>query len=125
VSRTSDAGRAGFWRTLGIVSLVRVPPNSPFALTNLVLASVRVPLASFAIGTGLGMLPRTAAVVYVGSLIEGELSRDALRQSRPGWLLPVGIGLSVAVLIVLAWLGDRAIKRAVGGPARPGVDASV
>jgi uncharacterized membrane protein YdjX (TVP38/TMEM64 family) len=57
----------GFWRTLGIVTLVRIPPNSPFALTNLLMATVRVPVVPYLIGTLLGMAPRTAAVVYFGS----------------------------------------------------------
>ena len=113
VARTDDPEKAGFWRTLGIVTLIRVPPNSPFALTNLVMASVRVPKVIFLIGTLVGMLPRTAAVVFLGSLIEGEISNDALRAARPGWLLPVGLGMTLGVLVLLAWLGDRAIKRAV------------
>lgn len=111
--------QAGFLRTLGIVTLVRFPPNSPFALTNLLMASVRVPKLVFLIGTAIGMLPRTALVVYIGSLVEGELSKDALSSARPGWLLPVGIGLSIAVLITLAALGDKAIKRAVAAGEIP------
>lgn len=113
VARTEDPEKRGFWRTLGIVTLVRFPPNSPFALTNLLMASVRVPKVVFLIGTAIGMLPRTVLVVYIGSLVEGELSRDALGSARPGWLFPVGIGVTLAVLVVLAVLGDRAIKSAV------------
>jgi uncharacterized membrane protein YdjX (TVP38/TMEM64 family) len=121
ITRTDDPARAGFWRTLGIVTLVRLPPNSPFALMNLLMASVKVPLRVFALGTAVGMTPRTAAVVWIGSLIQGELSKDALSAARPGWLLPVGIGSAVAVLLILAWLGDKAIKKAVSGrtPAPP------
>ena len=29
----------GPWRTLGIITLIRIPPNSPFALTNLLIAA--------------------------------------------------------------------------------------
>lgn len=115
IARSDNPGHAGFWRTLGIVTLVRLPPNSPFALTNLLMASVRVPLRVFVLGTAIGMAPRTAAVAWIGSLIQGELSKDTLSAARPGWLLPVGIGSAVAVLLVLAWLGDKAIKGAVNG----------
>ncbi len=71
-----------------------------------------------AIAPALGMLPRTALVVFIGhqvaqSLGADELTSDALKEARPGWLLPVGIGLSVAVLITLAVLGDKAIRKAV------------
>ncbi|MGP1273320.1 MAG: TVP38/TMEM64 family protein [Phycisphaerales bacterium] len=119
VARTENPERAGFWRTLGIVTLIRFPPNSPFALTNLVMASVRVPRLVFAIGTLVGMLPRTALVVWIGSQIAGELSRDALSQARPGWVLPAGIAAAVLVLILLAWLGDKAIKKAVASGELP------
>ncbi|MEM8758290.1 MAG: VTT domain-containing protein [Planctomycetota bacterium] len=121
--RDAFVSRTGFFKTLGIVTLVRVPPNSPFALTNLLMASVRVPRAVFLIGTAIGMLPRTAVVVWIGSQVAaqfaaapeaGELTSGALREARPGWLLPVGIGLAVGVLVLLAWLGDRAIKKAIG-----------
>ncbi len=100
-------------KTFGIVTLVRVPPNSPFALTNLLMASVRVPMLPYALGTAVGMLPRTALVVYIGSLVEGEISSDSIKSAQPGWLLPVGIAVAVLVLMILAWLGDKAIKRAV------------
>ncbi len=109
-----DGSHRGFWRTLGVITLIRFPPNSPFAVTNLVLASVKADIVPFALGTLIGMLPRTAVVVYLGSLVQGELSKDnSLSSARPGWYLPVGIGVSIAVLLVLARLGDLAIKKAV------------
>lgn len=109
-----DQSHRGFLRTLGVITLLRLPPNSPFAVTNLVLASVKVDILPFALGTLLGMLPRTAVVVYLGTLVQGELSKDnSLTSARPGWFLPVGIGLSIAVLLTLARLGDLAIKRAI------------
>lgn len=130
VASSADAEKSNFWRTLGIVTLVRFPPNSPFALTNLLMASVRVPRLIFLIGTAVGMLPRTALVVFIGhqvaqTLGADELTSDALKEARPGWLLPVGIGLSVLVLVTLAVLGDKAIKKAVAAgeiPAEPDGD---
>ncbi|MEO1716719.1 MAG: VTT domain-containing protein [Planctomycetota bacterium] len=124
VASSADAEKSSFWRTLGIVTLVRFPPNSPFALTNLLMASVRVPRLIFLIGTAVGMLPRTALVVFIGhqvaqTLGADELTSDALKDARPGWLLPVGIGLSVLVLVTLAVLGDKAIKKAVAAGEIP------
>lgn len=100
-------------RTLGIVTLIRVPPNSPFALTNLLMSSAKVPIPAFLLGTAVGMLPRTALVVWIGSSVEA-LTKDSLNDARPGWLLWVGIGVSVVVLFSLAKIGDSAIRRVSG-----------
>lgn len=102
----------GRTRTLGIITLIRIPPNSPFALTNLLMASARVPLPLFVIGTAVGMLPRTALVAWIGSTVE-SLTTDSLNEAKPGWFLAVAIGLSLLVLYVLAQLGHRAIKKVV------------
>ncbi|MCB9845097.1 MAG: TVP38/TMEM64 family protein [Phycisphaeraceae bacterium] len=102
---------AGFFRTLGIVTLVRIPPNSPFAFTNLVMSCVKVPRVPYALGTLIGMAPRTGVAVFMATLIEGVINKDAVSQARPAWLLPVGIAVSVAVLVVLAVIGKRAIAR--------------
>lgn len=120
----ASSERGSFWRTLGIVTLVRFPPNSPFALTNLLMASVRVPRLIFLIGTAVGMLPRTALVVFIGwqvaqSIGADELTSDALKQARPGWVFPVGIALSIGVIVLLAVLGDKAIKKAVAAGEIP------
>jgi len=101
---------SGFWRTLMIVTLVRVPPNSPFAVTNLVLASVRVPVVPYALGTLLGMAPRTAVVLWVASHLQGQMAKDALKQT-PWWLIAAGIVLSLTVLGVLGLIGNRALAR--------------
>jgi uncharacterized membrane protein YdjX (TVP38/TMEM64 family) len=107
----------GDLKALGIVTLVRVPPNSPFALTNGVLSTTGVSLWVYLVGTAVGMLPRTAAVVWLGTQIQGTLDGDALKAARPGWWIPVAIGITVVVLIVLAQLGQRAINRVLGPEA--------
>lgn len=103
----------GFWKSLGIVTLVRMPPNSPFALTNLVLSSVRVPIVVYGIGTLLGMLPRTALVVYLASKIQGEFNEEAAT-SKPWWMIPVGLVMLFGVLYVLKAVADRALGKLVG-----------
>ncbi len=108
----------GFWRTLGIVILLRVPPNSPFALTNLLMATTRVPLGPYAIGTLLGMAPRTAIAVFLGS----GLSEWSEAGRRERWWFVAGLALTVAVVVVLAALANRALRRFTGlyGTDRPG-----
>ena len=110
-------GTGSFFKTLVIVTLIRIPPNSPFALTNLVLSSVKTRLAPYLIGTIIGMLPRTAVAVYVATLIKDTLTKDTLNEAKPAWLLPVGILTSVFVLIVLGYIANKAVKKVVGMPA--------
>jgi len=105
-------------RTLGIVTLVRVPPNSPFALTNGVLSTTGVPLWIYLVGTAVGMLPRTAVVVWLGAefaqQFDDSLSGAALKEARPGWYLPVAIVVSIAVVFALVQIGQRAINTITG-----------
>jgi uncharacterized membrane protein YdjX (TVP38/TMEM64 family) len=99
--------RGGFWRTLGIVTLIRLPPNSPFAMTNLVLAATRVPLSIFLLGTAAGMAPRTAAAVFVAQgLKELTFTESA---NRPLWI--AGLVLTVVVVVIVGLIANRAVER--------------
>lgn len=100
----------GFGRTLGIVTLLRVPPNSPFAITNLVLASTGVSWPIYLIGTLVGIAPRTAAAVFVGAGIMGEGSL-ALRI--------IGIAVTVVVVVLIGVIAQRAVARITGASADP------
>lgn len=110
-----------FLKTLGIVSLIRVPPNSPFALTNLLLSTAGVKLLPFVLGTAIGMLPRTA--VAVGLAAAGRSTgaaglREFIDQSRGSWvILVVGIVVMVVVLGVIGQIANRAIARVTRGAA--------
>jgi len=101
----------GFWKTLGIVTLIRLPFNSPFALTNLALSAARTPFVPYALGTLLGMLPRTAGTVWLAAQIEGELTSDVMKDAKPDWFLPAAIVSVVVVAVVITRLANRAIKR--------------
>ena len=102
-----------FLKRLGIVTLVRLPPNSPFAVTNLVLAGVKVPLPTYLTGTVLGMLPRTALVVYLASRVRGELAEKA--NDKPWWMIPIGIVMLLGVFYILKIVADRALRRLTAG----------
>lgn len=115
-----DQGRGSFIKTVGMVALLRMPPNSPFAVTNLVMASVKVPRAAYVIGTVLGMLPRTAAAVWIGHLVAQSarnFDKGSLGEATPNWVYWGGIGLTVAVLVVVMVIADRALKRIHKGAA--------
>lgn len=105
-----DRGAGSFWKTTGMVALLRCPPNSPFALTNLVMASVKVPRGPFLLGTLIGMTPRTAAAVAIGSTFEA-FTRESLNQATPKWLWAAGLGVTLVVVAVVAVIADRAVRR--------------
>ena len=100
---------SGFGRALLIVTLVRVPPNSPFALMNLALCSSGVSKRIYLLGTLIGMAPRTFAAVLVGSQIT-----DWADVEKPRWLIVGGIALTLAVLGVIGTMANRALKRVTG-----------
>ncbi len=108
---------AGTIRSVGIVALLRLSPNSPFALTNLVLGSSRTALAPTLIGTGLGMLPRTAIAVGMAAAAAASGSRDlvAVVQERGLAVTVVGFLVLVIAIMVIAAVGKAALRRAVPG----------
>lgn len=102
----------GFWRTLGIVTLIRIPPNSPFALTNLVMASSGVGFVPYVIGTALGMAPRTfiAAALAAAGRATGARDIQEFITEQPWWALPAGLAAMVICLGIVGLIAQRALK---------------
>lgn len=105
----------GFRKTLGMVALLRVAPNSPFALTNLVMASVKVPWLPYTLGTLIGMAPRTALAVVIGAGAGQAITRDALEQATPTWVWGASIAITLAIVIVVSMIASRAIEKVTQG----------
>lgn len=105
---------AGFWRTVGIVALVRFPPNSPFAFTNLVLAASGVRWLPMLVGTVVGMLPRTAVAVFIAAQASntGAKSLGALVKDQGVWAVVAGCALLVIAFMVMQHIGKRALQAA-------------
>ena len=101
---------SGFWKTLGIVTLLRVPPTSPFALTNLVMAATRVHPLAYMLGTLIGMAPRTGLAVYWAARA-AELD---LGQGKNIWFMIIGIVLAIIVLAIIGQIANNAIARVTG-----------
>lgn len=99
----------GFWWTTSVVTLIRLSPAAPFAMTNLLMAATGVKVPAFIVGTAVGMLPRCAAVVWTGHLIRRitETQDDPARVA----VLVVGIAATVAAVIVLGAASRRALAR--------------
>ncbi len=106
--------RSGRWRTLGIVTLLRVPPNSPFALTNLALSSVKIPRGTYLIATVVGMAPRTAIAVWIAAEIEGVINAEAVKAAKPKWMVIAIIISAVVVIGIIGRIANKAIEKVAG-----------
>ena len=87
------------------IALLRLSPQMPFALTNLVcsqlpLTSIRIWLFSY-----IGLLPRTILATYVGSQLQDW--RALLDRERPPWELL----LSLVLLILFVSFARRVARR--------------
>ncbi len=111
----------GTWATLGIVALIRMPPNSPFALTNLAMASVGVRLFPYLVGTALGMAPRTGLAAYLAASVQSTGARDIQEAFRERGIGIVLLGF-VAMIIVIAVIGaiaSHALRRVTARSETP------
>jgi uncharacterized membrane protein YdjX (TVP38/TMEM64 family) len=98
-------------KSIGTVSLLRLPPNSPFALMNLLLSAVKVPRLAYLVGTCIGMAPRTAAAVAIGAGIKEALTRESIDRAMPRWMIIAGIAVTVGIALIIGSIANRAIKR--------------
>ena len=113
--RDALVGRS-WWKTLLVVALIRVPPNSPFALSNGAMAAADVPMGAYLTGTLLGLAPRTAVAVRAGS----HLSALDFRRSDAYGSAVIAILVSLLVLGALGWLARRALDATMADAHRPG-----
>lgn len=107
--------RSGFWKALLVVTLLRLPPNSPFAIGNLLMAASRVGYAPFLAGTLVGIAPRAGAAVAVGA----GLARIDFDRPTEAMAVVAGLAVTVGVAAVLGWMANRALTRVA--PASSGL----
>jgi uncharacterized membrane protein YdjX (TVP38/TMEM64 family) len=92
--------KAGF-----IVGLLRLAPIVPFGATNLLMASAGCHPVPFALGTALGSVPRTAAIVFMAA----EMAQLDFRQ-EPGFIIGSLVATAV-VVCVIGWIAKRALAQ--------------
>ncbi len=109
----------GWWRTLGLVTLIRLPPNSPFALTNLALGVTRVPIVTVLLATALGLAPRTALAVYLAAGVEEQFSAE--KPPKLAMFIATAV-LTIIVVVVIGRISQNALARVAAGPAAGGDD---
>jgi len=124
--RFAAIDRAIAERGLRIALLLRLSPVFPFSLLNYALGLTRVRFADYAVAC-VGMLPATAAYVYLGSLI-GDLAGlggDAHPSAASPWLRrglsTLGLAATLAVVVVIARTARRALAELTesGGSSGP------
>jgi uncharacterized membrane protein YdjX (TVP38/TMEM64 family) len=106
---------AGAMRAFTVVALVRLSPNSPFAMTNFALATSGVGFVPYVLGTAVGILPRTALVAGLAHYAarSGATSLGEFVSDGPGWLVLIGgIAVLIVVFTVLSRIARGALERA-------------
>ncbi len=101
------------WRTLLVVTLLRVPPQSPFAIANFALAAAKVPLLQYTVGTLIGVAPRTALAAFVAAQLEQLRFKDI---SLDKWMVFAGIGATIIVCVILGTMANRALQHVTAAP---------
>jgi uncharacterized membrane protein YdjX (TVP38/TMEM64 family) len=82
----------GGWRA---VTVLRLVPLIPHAVSNYALGLTRLDLGAYALGSLLGQLPMTIACVDFGA------AGERLAAGKAGWLMPTLIGLAVLTLSIV------------------------
>ena len=87
------------------------------ALTNLILGGSRTSLFATLLGTGVGMLPRTAIAVGIATAAAADGSRDLVEvvKERGPVVTVVGLLVLVISIAVIAAIGKAALRRVVPG----------
>jgi uncharacterized membrane protein YdjX (TVP38/TMEM64 family) len=98
-------------QTLGILTLLRATPTSPFSLTNYAMNVFGVKLWMFVVATFVGMAPRTFIAAWIGSQAS-DLSGGV---DKPKWMIIVGIVMTLAVLFIIAHISKKALHRITNG----------
>jgi uncharacterized membrane protein YdjX (TVP38/TMEM64 family) len=99
-------------RTLLVVTLLRIPPMSPFAIANFALAAAKVKLFEYNLGTFLGVLPRTALATYAAAKLEQLRFKDV----GDVWSVVFAIVATLGACIALGMLGNRALRQVTAAP---------
>jgi uncharacterized membrane protein YdjX (TVP38/TMEM64 family) len=81
----------GGWRA---VTVLRLVPVIPHAVSNYALGLTRLDLGAYALGSLLGQLPMTVACVDFGA------AGEQLAAGKAGWLIPTLIGLAALTLSI-------------------------
>lgn len=102
------------WRTFLLILLLRLPPNSPFAIANLAMGAAGVRALPLLAGTAIGMLPRTIVTCAAAATAASTGAKDIQQLvDEKGWI-GVGIGFAIllVVMIIISAVARKALRHA-------------
>lgn len=102
---------SGFWRTLGLITLIRL--NSPFSFVSFFFGATRTNVVAYVLGTAAGLTPRTAAAVWIAQSIKDVTEKPHL----PKWLVFTSVAAAIVIVLVIGKLASDAVHRVTGAEA--------
>lgn len=86
-----------------LVLTFRLLPVPPFAIGNLLLAWLRVPLSSFLLGSILGVFPRMALLVWIGSKAEDiiQMVKHPMQVKEVQWFTLGTMAIAILIFYLL------------------------
>lgn len=101
-------------KTLLYVTLLRLPPNSPFAFMNLALTGSGVRFWPYVVGTIIGLAPRTFIAAWFAAAAASTGAEDLFHfaKSQGPVASLVGLALLALALGVLGYASRAALRRA-------------
>ncbi|KAL3153116.1 hypothetical protein ABBQ38_012135 [Trebouxia sp. C0009 RCD-2024] len=92
-----------------VVTLLRLSPLLPLALSNYFYGITSVDLPSYVAGSWLGMLPGTIAYVYAGNYGRALIDGDGDVGGVKGWQVALGLGITVLAVGYIGKLAKKAL----------------
>lgn len=92
-----------------VVTLLRLSPLLPLALSNYFYGITSVDLPSYVAGSWLGMLPGTIAYVYAGNYGRALIDGDGDVGGVKGWQVALGLGITVLAVGYIGKLAQKAL----------------
>lgn len=101
-------------RTFFLITLLRLPPNSPFAIANLAMGAAGVRPLPLLAGTAIGMLPRTIVTCAAAATAASTGAHDIQQLVvEKGWIgLAIGLATIFIVMMIIATIARKALRRA-------------
>lgn len=102
--------RATVLHGLKIVILLRLSPVAPFGLLNYVFGLTQLKTRSYALATGIGLLPTTFLYAYVGSLAKSVADLGTAGAPVRGVLYWAGLGATVLVTLFVTKIARGVLR---------------